>query len=286
MSEWFTEKHTDFAKFLIKTKENVFSGESEFQKIDIFDTQEFGKILVIDGFVNVTEKDEFIYHDMITHVPMATNPDIKKVLVIGGGDGGTVRELTRYKEIEKIVMVEIDSMVVEAAKKYLPLTSEKLDDSRVTLLIDDGIKYVKQTDEIFDLIIIDSTDPIGPGEGLFSQDFYNDCYKRLSDDGIMVNQNESPYYEDTAMEMKRASAKLAATFPLMKVYQFHMPSYPSGHWLFGFASKKYDPVKDLKKEQWEALGIQTQYYNTDLHVGCFMLPTYVKEMLKGNRERI
>lgn len=286
MSEWFSEKHSEHALFSFEIKKRLFEGQSDFQKVEIVESYEFGRVLIIDGFVMITEKDECIYHDMITHVAMATNPDIKKVLVIGGGDGGTVRELTRYQHIEEIVMVEIDSMVVEASRQFLPFTSEKLNDPRVRLLIEDGINYVEHTQEVFDLIIVDSTDPFGPGEGLFSQDFYNDCYRILSQDGIMINQNESPFYQDTAYEMRRASQKLAATFPIMRVYQFHMPTYPSGHWLFGFASKTYDPLKDLQAERWQALQIYTKYYNTDLHRGCFMLPTYVKEMLEGHRDTL
>ena len=227
----------------------------------------------------VTEKDEFIYHDMITHVAMATNPNIKKVLVIGGGDGGTVRELTRYSHIEKIDMVEIDKLVVDVSREYLPITASKLDDPRVSLYFEDGIRFVADTKEIYDLILVDSTDPIGPGEGLFTTEFYQNCFNILSDNGILVNQSESPYYDQFSHEMKRAHKKIKNIFPISKVYQFHMPTYPSGHWLFGFASKKLDPIKDVDFDKWNALGIKTKYYNPQLHVGCFALPSYVQEML-------
>lgn len=228
----------------------------------------------------VTEKDEFIYHDMITHVAMATNLDIKNVLVIGAGDGGTVRELTRYESIEKIDMVEIDELVVRASKEYLPITASKLDDPRVNLYFEDGIKFVEGKENTYDLIIVDSTDPIGPGEGLFTTEFYTNCYNALTEKGILINQNESPYYSDNAREMSRAHKKIKNIFPIAKAYQYHMPTYPSGHWLFGFASKQLDPIKDLDKEKWNSLGIKTKYYNTDIHVGAFALPTYVKEMLE------
>lgn len=279
MELWYTEQQTDEVRFSIKVKQHLYTGKSEFQDVDVFESEEFGKFLTLDGLMMVTEKDEFIYHDMITHVAMATNPNIKKVLVIGGGDGGTVRELTRYSHIEKIDMVEIDKLVVDVSREYLPITASKLDDSRVSLYFEDGIRFVADTKEIYDLILVDSTDPIGPGEGLFTTEFYQNCFNILSDNGILVNQSESPYYDQFSHEMKRAHKKIKNIFPISKVYQFHMPTYPSGHWLFGFASKKLDPIKDVDFDKWNALGIKTKYYNPQLHVGCFALPSYVQEML-------
>lgn len=281
MNLWFSENYTDGAKFDIKVKKQIYSEQSPFQKIDFFESYEFGTFFTLDGYMMVNEKDEFIYHDMITHVPMAVNPDIKKVLVIGGGDGGTVRELTRYNGIETIHHVEIDERVVRLCQKYLPLTASKLEDPRVSLYFEDGVEFVKRKDNFYDLIIVDSTDPIGPGEGLFTTEFYKDCYKALNEKGILINQHESPYYESDAKEMKRAHSKLKAIFEVCKVYQYHMPTYASGHWLFGFASKGLDPIKDHRKEEWENLGLKTKYYNSLIHVGSFALPSYVIEMLES-----
>lgn len=279
MELWYTELHTDNCGIKIKVNKGIYSATSPFQQIDFFESDEFGTFFTLDGLMMVNEKDEFIYHDMIVHVPMAVNPNIKKVLVIGGGDGGTVRELTRYNTIEHIDMVEIDEMVVRACQKYLPITASKLNDERVNLYFEDGIKFIEGKTNEYDLILVDSTDPIGPGEGLFSVDFYTNCYNALKEDGILINQHESPYFDKFAKEMKRAHNKINNIFPISKVYQFHMPTYPSGHWLFGFASKKYDPIQDLQKEKWNSLSLKTKYYNTELHVGCFALPTYVKELL-------
>lgn len=283
MDLWYTENHQEDVKFSIKVKEHLHSEKSEFQQLDFFTSDTFGKFFTLDGLMMVTEKDEFIYHDMITHVSMAVNPSIKKVLVIGGGDGGTVREVLRYSHIEKVDMVEIDERVVRLCQKFLPLTAEKLDnDERLTLYFEDGLKFVQNAkSESYDLILVDSTDPIGPGEGLFTYEFYNNCKRVLSEDGILINQHESPYYDSYSHEMKRSHSKIKETFPIAKVYQFHMPTYPSGHWLFGFASKKYDPLLDLKADEWNAFGIKTKYYNTDIHRGAFMLPNYVREAL-GN----
>lgn len=284
MELWYTEQHTDNVRFSIKVNRELHSEQSEFQRIDILESDEFGRFLTLDGLMMLTEKDEFIYHDMIVHVPMATNLNIKNVLVIGAGDGGTIRELTRYESIERIDMVEIDERVVEVCKEYIPQTACKLDDKRISFFFEDGLKFVRNKENEYDLIIVDSTDPFGPGEGLFTKEFYGNCYKALREDGILVNQHESPYYEYHARAMKDAHEKMIKVFPINKVYQAHIPSYPSGHWLFGFASKKYDPIKNLNKDAWNSLGIKTKYYNTDLHVGCFALPNYVKEMLEeGNR---
>ena len=284
MEFWYTEEHTNNVRFSIKVNKLLYSEESEFQRIDVFDSKEFGRFLTLDGLMMLTEKDEFIYHDMIVHIPMATNPNIKKVLVIGGGDGGTIRELTRYETIEKIDMVEIDKQVVDACKKYLPQTASKLDDTKVQLFFEDGLKFVRSKKDEYDLIIVDSTDPFGPGEGLFTKEFYGNCYKALKKDGILVNQHESPYYTNYANSMIRAHKRIKETFPICKVYQAHIPTYPSGHWLFGFASKTLDPIEDLDGDRWNNLGLKTKYYNTELHKGAFAIPNYVKELLESENE--
>lgn len=282
MELWYTEHHTEHVRFSLKVKEQLYSRQSEFQHISIMDTVEFGRILTLDGCLMVTEKDEFIYHDMIVHVPMATRPDIKKVLVIGAGDGGTIRELTRYPGIEHIDMVEIDPMVVEACLEYLPQTACSLKDPRVHIHYEDGLKYVRRRENEYDLILVDSTDPFGPGEGLFTKEFYGNCFKAMNDKGILVNQHESTYYDSYVQAMKRAHQRIRETFPIAKVYQAHIPTYPSGHWLFGYASKCFDPIGDLQEAKWNALGIKTRYYNTELHKGSFALPNYVKEQLNEN----
>lgn len=280
MELWYTEEQTKNVRFSIRCDKQIFSAQSEFQRIDIFHSPEFGRFLVLDDRVMLTEKDEFIYHEMIVHVPMAVNPNIKKVLVIGAGDGGTARELSRYKTIEKIDVVEIDRLVVDACKEYLPQTARGLEDPRVTVYIDDGLRFVRSVENEYDLIIVDSTDPIGPGEGLFTREFYGNCYKALKDDGIIVNQQESPYYNVFAKAMRLAHQKLVTFFPICRVYQAHIPTYPSGHWLFGFASKKYHPLRNLDTDKWNSLNIETDYYNTNLHKGCFYLPNYVTKQLR------
>ena len=279
MDLWYSEYHTDDVRFSIRVNKQLCCEQSEFQRIDIFDSPEFGRILVMDGYLMLTEKDEFVYHEMIVHVPMAVNPKIKKVLVIGAGDGGTVRELCRYPGVSHIDLVEIDKMVVELSRKYLPFTACRLDDPRVHIHFEDGLKFVRTRQEEYDLIIVDSTDPFGPGEGLFTKEFYGSCHKALTAEGILINQHESAFYRADREIVGVAHRRIGARFPLSDVYQAHIPTYPSGHWLFGFASKKHHPTDRLDKAAWNALDIETRYYNTALHIGAFAIPNYVKELL-------
>ena len=281
MELWFSELHTPNVKLSIRVDRQLHSEQTKFQRIDVYESPEFGRFLTLDGYMMLTEKDEYIYHEMITHVPMAVNPDVKNVLVIGAGDGGAVRELTRYQGIEHIDMVEIDERVVEVCKEYLSQTACAFDDPRVQLYFEDGLKFVRSRENVYDLIIVDSTDPFGPGEGLFTKEFYGNCYRALGEDGIMVNQHESPFYDGDAQACRRAHKRIVESFPVSRVYQAHIPTYPSGHWLFGFASKKYHPVDDLRAEDWNALGIETRYYTTKLHQGAFCLPAYVERLLES-----
>ena len=275
----FSEQHTKHAQLSIRVDKQLCSRESEFQGIDVFDSPEFGRFLVLDGYMMLTEKDEFIYHEMITHVPMAVHPHVRDVLVIGGGDGGACRELIRYGEIEHIDLVDIDEEVTKVCRKYLPFTACGLDDPRVHVHFEDGLKFIRTKSDAYDLIIVDSTDPFGPGEGLFTREFYGNCYKALRDDGIMVNQHESPFYPEDALACQRAHKRIVESFPVSRVYQAHIPTYPSGHWLFGFASKKYHPLKNLDEKRWNARGIKCRYYTTTLHKGAFYIPAYVEELL-------
>ncbi len=280
---WYTEEHSEHVRFSVKVDKQLCSMQSPFQRIDVFESQEFGRFFTLDGLMMLTEKDEFIYHEMIVHVPMAANPGIRRVLVIGAGDGGTVRELTRYQTIEHIDMVEIDEDVVKVCREFLPQTACKLDDPRVSLFFEDGLKFVRAKENEYDLIIVDSTDPFGPGEGLFTREFYGNCFKALTENGILVNQHETPYYSAYAKNMKRAHKRIREFFPVCRVYQAHIPTYPSGHWLFGFASKRTDPLS-VNAGQWNALGLATSYYNTDIHTGSFAIPNYVLSLLASDDE--
>lgn len=277
---WFSEFHAPDVKHSIRVKRHLFSKKSDYQQIDIFDTPEFGRVLVLDGSVMLTERDEFIYDEMITHVPMAVHPNIQDVLVIGAGDGGVVHELVRYDQVRRIDLVEMDPEVLEACKTYLPENASRLDDSRVHIYFDNALRFIRRCKEQYDLIIVDSNDPFGPSEGYFTREFYGICYNALRDDGIMVNQQGSPFYSHDADAMQRSHKRIVSTFPISRIYQAHIPTYAAGYWTFGFASKKYHPIDDLNVEAWKKHHLKTKYYTTKLHVGAFYLPAFLERMLE------
>ncbi len=276
----FTEKHTKNVGLCIDVEKQIYSAQSRFQRIDLFETQEFGRMLTLDGFLMLTEKDEFIYHEMIVHVPLAVHPAAKNILIIGGGDGGAVRELCRYQSVENIDLVEIDEDVVKVCKEFMPGVACSMDEERVHVHFEDGLRFIRRFSDHYDVIIVDSTDPFGPGEGLFTKEFYGNCFKALRDDGILVNQHENPFYTEDAIAVRQIHKRIVQSFPLSRLFQAHIPTYPSGHWLFGFSSKKYHPVQDLNAQSWNALGLKTRYYNTNLHKAAFALPTYVEDIIK------
>ncbi|MGE3062263.1 MAG: polyamine aminopropyltransferase [bacterium] len=272
---WFTEYHTPNSGIILRVKETLLRVKSPFQELVILDTYEYGRMMLLDGLVMLTDRDEFIYHEMITHVPVNSNPSIKKALIIGGGDCGTLRELSRYSFIESIKMVEIDEEVVKASKKFFPQLTANLP-KHSEIIIGDGIDFVGKTNEKFDLIIIDSTDPIGPAEGLFTDAFYSNCKNILTDSGMMVIQAESPYFH--ADSIKIFSDRLKRIFGFIKPYLAFIPTYPSGMWEFIICTKhEFDP--SLKNEALikDFEGV-LKYYNHDIHDGAFKLPTFVKKI--------
>lgn len=280
MAFWFSEYHTPDVKLSLRVEKQIYSKTSSYQQIDIFDTPEFGRVLALDGNIMLTERDEFIYDEMIVHVPMAVHPGVTKVLVIGVGDGGVVRELTRYEQITCIDLVEMDEAVAEACRMYLPANACRLDDQRVHIYYENALKFIRRCEAEYDLIIVDSNDPFGPSEGLFTREFYGNCYNALKSDGIMVNQQGSPFYEEDACAMQRSHKHIAKTFQVCRVYQAHIPTFAAGYWLFGFASKKYHPVYDLDADRWNGLHLRTRYYTPRLHTGAFYLPAFLEEMLE------
>lgn len=286
MDFWFSEMHTDNVKMSIRVEKQLFSGESDFQRIDVFDSIEFGRFLTSDGSVIFSEKDEFTYDEMIVHVPMAVHPNVKKVLVIGGGDGGVARELGYYEEIEAIDVVEPDELFVKVCREFFPDNACGLDDPRVQLHYRDGLRFLRGKSDEYDLIINDSTDPLGHTAGLFTKEFYGSCFKALKEDGIMVYQHGSPFFDEDEEACRAMHRKAFKSFPISRVYQAHIPTCPSGYWLFGFASKKYHPLHDLDAKRWRERHIKTWYYTTNLHMGAFMLPRYVEDLLEEEEGRL
>lgn len=274
---WVEEIFEEFYGMRFKVEKVLFSGRSSFQTVDVVQTKGHGRMLLNDGLIMVTERDEHVYHDMISHVPLFVHPNPKRVLVIGGGDGGTAREVLRHKSVEEVVMVEIDGMVVDACREFIPQTASALTDARLELIIGDGVEYVKKAKKAFDVILVDSTDPIGPAQPLFGEEFYRDIYKLLSDDGIVVSQGESPFFHS---EVQESMIKLLGSiFPIVRSYNFSNLTYPGGLWSFSFASKKYHPIRDFKASKVEASGLEFDYYNSGIHHAAFSLPSFMLKKL-------
>lgn len=284
-AEWIIDRNDNTA-LSIRVKKRLFCEQSPYQTVEIFETYDRGLILTIDRLVMCTELDEAAYHEMIVHVPMFTNPQIRDVLVIGAGDGGTIRELVRHETIQQITMVEIDEVVVRASQKFLPNISSALDHPKLTLLIDDGIKFVREaTESSYDLIIIDSSDPIGPAYGLFTRSFYQDVYRCLRPGGLVTVQSESPSFNQKVfIELNQC---LKQVFGVQQVYPYlvFIPMYPSGIWSMTYCSKQgAHPLKNFARDR-ATLFTQAQnlsYYNTDIHQAAFCLPTYIKKMIANN----
>lgn len=273
----YTELHDDQFGITMRAKNVLYSGKSEFQSIDIIDTDFFGKVLLLDGLVMTTEKDEFFYHEMIAHIPMLSHPNPESILVIGGGDGGTVREVLRHSCSKKVVLCEIDGEVIEVCKKYLPQLSKDLDDPRVDIQVRDGIEYIAQCKKEFDIILIDSTDPMGPGEGLFTEEFYNNVNAALKDGGIMVCQSESPFADQK--EIKMMQPLLRKAFPIVKTYVGPMPTYPAGYWSWTFCSNTVKPLDYIDEIRANEIEKGAKLYNKDIHRAVFALPNFVKELV-------
>ncbi len=285
MDLWFSDFYTDTVKMSVKIKKQLFGEQTEFQRLDVFDSEEFGRFLASDGKIVFSEKDEFIYDEMIVHVPMAVHPNVKTVLVIGGGDGGVLKELSWYDEIERIDVTEPDRRFVEVCREYFPDNAAWLDDPRVRMFYIDGLKFLRTRLNEYDLIINDVIDPLGHAAGLFTKEFYGNCTRALKEDGIMVYQHGSPFYDEDEQSCRLMHRKASNSFPISRVYQAHIPTCSSGYWLFGFTSKKYHPLNDFDPKRWEKRGIHTDYYTTNLHRGAFMLPKYVEEMLEEEEGR-
>lgn len=262
----------------IKVKEVLFSQQSPFQKVEIIDSDStLGKILTLDDLMMTTEGDEYFYHEMIAHIPMMSHKYPKSVLVIGGGDGGTVREVLKHNTVEKVVLCEIDGMVIDACKKYLPAIAGELGNPKVEVLVQDAIEYVKNKENEFDIILIDSTDPMGPGEGLFTEEFYTNVRKSLKKGGIIAAQSESPVVNKE--EIKKMYTLLKKVFPITSTYTSPIPTYPSGYWAWAFCSEEVEPLSYIDEKRCEEVTKTCKIYNKEYHIARFALPNFLKEIL-------
>ena len=281
--EWVTDSNEKMALSIRIRGDRLFHEVSPYQTVEVFDTPGNGKMLTIDRMVMCTEVDEAAYHEMIVHVPMLTHPDVKDVLVIGAGDGGTIRELVRHQGIEKITMVEIDEAVVRASKQFLPTISSALEHPKLNLLIDDGINFVKNADDSsYDLIIIDSSDPVGPSEGLFTKSFYQDVYRCLRPGGVITVQSESPIFHRKAFIDLNKCLKQVFGMESVHCYLVFIPMYPTGMWSLTYCSKEgRHPVNNLDSTKAAKITQEydLRYYNADIHKAAFALPTFIKQII-------
>ncbi|MEC1645115.1 polyamine aminopropyltransferase [Bacillus halotolerans] len=273
MSLWFTEKQTDSFGITAKVKRTLHSEKTEFQQLDIFETEEFGNMLTLDGMVMTTEKDEFVYHEMMVHVPLFTHPNPRKILVVGGGDGGVIREILKHPSVTSVVQVEIDSKVVEYSKKYLSGFAENIADTRFDLRIEDGYMHILESENEYDVILVDSTEPVGPAANLFTKGFYAGISKALKDDGILVAQSDNPWFKGDLIQTVIKDVK--EIFPITKLYTCNIPTYPSGLWTFTMGSKKHDPL-NIDKDRFYDTG--SKYYTKEIHNAAFVLPKFVSDL--------
>lgn len=276
MINWFKNRYSPNTILSTKIKKSLFKGKSNYQKIEIIDSYDFGRMLVLDGIVNVSEKDEFIYHEMMVHTPLFTHPNPGKILVLGGGDGGIVRELSKHPQVKQIDLVEIDPMVVDKSKQYLPFVGVGFKDSRLKIYFEDGARFVKSKEDFYDVIIVDSPDPIGAGKRLFQNKFYENCFRALKKDGLFTAQSETPTFKKDLRIMKSMYKKLNLIFPIVRMFTAYIPSYTTGIWCFAFCSKIYNPLKDFQRIKYEKFSFKNRYYNAAIHQASFALPNFLQ----------
>jgi spermidine synthase len=281
-SSWFSEENKEGGTaFSFKIKQKLHEEQTAYQKIEVFETEEFGKLMTIDGFIMLTSRDNFLYHEMMSHPALFNHPDPKNIVIIGGGDCGTLKEVLKHNSVETAWQIDIDERVTRLSEQYFPELCTSNNDPRANFFFGDGIKWIKEAEiNSVDLIIVDSTDPLGPGEGLFTQSFYTDCYRVLRNNGIIVHQSESPLFHlDMIIKPMHKNMK-AAAFNEVQTLQFPQPCYPSGWWTATMA------VKNGSLGQFRAAAVReksfaTEYYNEMIHQAAFAQPNFVKAELGG-----
>jgi spermidine synthase len=274
MSElWYTEKQTENYGITMKVKRTLHTEQTEFQYLEMAETEEWGNMLFLDGMVMTSQRDEFVYHEMVAHVPLFTHPNPENVLVVGGGDGGVIREILKHPSVKKATLAEIDGKVIEYSKIHLPEIAGELENPRVEVKVGDGFMHIAESEQEYDVIMVDSTEPVGPAVNLFTKGFYAGISKALKEDGIFVAQCDNPWFKADLIRQVQADVK--EIFPITRLYTANIPTYPSGLWCFTIGSKKHDP---LAVEDSRFFDIETKYYTKELHKACFALPKFVQDL--------
>ncbi len=276
MGDWYDEVYQDEERYGFRVTRQLYDQQSPYQRVEVIDTPSMGHVLVIDGVFMTSERDEYFYHELIAHPAMVTAPRAHRVLIVGGGDGGTARRVLQHTSVEQLVMVEIDALVVEASKAHLPGLGA-WDDPRLELRIGDGIAFVREAEvEPFDVVILDGTDPVGPGEGLFGRDFYRGVRRVLADDGVFALQSESPFlHRQLFLDIQRA---LADVFPHVHPYFGPAPLYAAGVWSWTLAGAAIDPMA-VDDARAAAVEPGCRYWNRDVHRGAFAVPSELRREL-------
>lgn len=276
MSFWYDETHEGESRFGLSTERVLFEGHSPFQKVTALETTSYGKALLIDDLFMTSDRDEYLYHEMLVHPAMCTAERIRRVLIIGGGDGGSAREVLSYPEVEKVVMVEIDEMVVEASRRFLPeIGKSAWNDPRLEIIIGDGIAYAQRRDlEPFDVILLDGSDPVGPATGLFTKEFHQNILSLLAPSGTYALQSESPFCQRSVF--LDTVKVLREVFPIARPYFGCVPIYTSGAWSWTFASQSREPLM-LDETRIRFQETRTRHYNADIHRGAFALPNSLRK---------
>ncbi|MBL3539641.1 polyamine aminopropyltransferase [Aminivibrio sp.] len=270
---WVTEEQSPDMKLSLRVSDVLLNVKSPYQDILLVDTGEYGRMMLLDGAIQITERDEFCYSEMMAHVALSSHPDPRRVLIVGGGDGGVLREVLRHKNVEKATLVDIDEVVINASKRFLPTISVALEDPRADVKPMDAMEYIKAAREEFDVVIVDSTDPVEFAVGLFESPFYRDIHNALKKDGMVVAQTESPFTDRNVV--RDAFREMSSVFPVVRLYWGAMPTYPSGMWTYTVGSKSADPSVPLRPAP-----EGTRYYTSDIHRASFVLPPFVIDLLK------
>ncbi|UCD63171.1 MAG: polyamine aminopropyltransferase [Candidatus Zixiibacteriota bacterium] len=273
---WYSELHDGVSGLTLKIDRFHESTSSKFQRIEVIDNKDFGKLLVLYGSLMVADNDNNSYNEMISHVPLFVHATPKQVLIVGGGDCGALTEVLKHPGVKKCTMCEIDKKVVETSEKHFPRLTAGLTDPRAKVIFEDGKEYIGRGGGAYDIVILDLSDPVGPAADLFQKKFHQQVFDQLNDDGILIAQTESPFYNRTTV--KALYANLREIFPIVKMYLCFMPIYPSGLWSFAFCSKKYDPLADFDQKRYDKLQLKTRYYNDEVHRAAFALPQFVKDL--------
>ncbi len=276
MGIWFTEEFVPGMRFSLRIQRTLFSGKSRYQKIDVIETEMFGRVLLLDNYTMFSEKDEFVYHEMLVHPPLLAHPGARRVCVVGGGDGGAVRELLKHPGLESIVLCEIDDEVIRVCKEYFPDMAASLSDPRVTVNIEDAVGYIRQQRNEFDIILADTTDPTGPAVALFEEPFYASVKKALRPNGIFIGQIESLFLRGTVIP--RVMKALRGRFKDCRLYGATIPTYPTGYWNFVWASDGVDPFT-VDEERQRQVATTCRYYTPDHQRAAFVLPEFAKESI-------